>query len=278
MRKPFSYLSIIFIANFFWVCAAANAGMLERDDKEAFIIADNLINESLNYVKLKDFKKAGKSLDAAFKIAQEIKEPYSREILLNEVVNKYIFINDNENALKVALSIKFSDVRDELLGEIANKYVENSKLDLGIKTAKQIRDPFSKAKALYKIVNLLVTQEQYADAIKFAEKVEDSEVIEEVGNVQFLTKKILKEDYVFVTEQGFSGITDSNVLYRKSKELTELANRFFCLYLIEVSKKILIRSAKAAEKIDSPALKKDAQQRIEVVRSKITGFIRSLDF
>lgn len=277
MKKDFFYLTVLAYISLCAVCLKANAETLPPD-KELFFKSDTLIKISLRYIQLQDHNKAEKALDAAFKIAKEIKDPYSRGIVLFELSDKFLLLDDTENAYQVAKAIEFSDVQSETLVKIAYKYAELEKFALATRVTKEIKDPFSKARAFYKIVNKLTDLELYDQAIKFAKEAEDSQaVIEEFVTVQFLANRLLKENHDLIVDQHLINLIYPNELYRKSKELTKVAAQYFNLYLFELAKKILVRAATIAQKIDSQSLREDVLQRIEEIRNKISKFEKSLN-
>ena len=112
MKKIFFCLTVLIYINLSAACLKANAETQPRD-KEFFFKSDTLIKICLHYIHSKDYKSAGKALETAYKIAKEIKEPYAREIIFNEIVNKYILIDEFENALRIAQHLQFSDIQSE---------------------------------------------------------------------------------------------------------------------------------------------------------------------
>ena len=276
MNKVF-FLAVLVFANLFAYCPEAGAKG-EPKDEELFFKSNTLIKISLHYIKPKNYNNAEKALNAAYKIARKIKEPYSREIVLFELSDKYLLLNNTENAYKVAKVIEFSDVQSEAFAKIAYKYAELGKYSEASEITKQINNPFSKAKALYKIVNKLTDLELYDQAIKIAKETEDSTaVIKELVSVQILANRLLIEDHDLIFEQYLTNLSHPNGLHRKSSELIEVADRYLELYLFELAKKILVIAATISQRIDSQSIRQDTLQRIEVIRNKISKFEKSLN-
>jgi hypothetical protein len=269
MKNILFCLTILIYINLSTACLKANAETQPRD-KEFLFKSDTLIKVCLQYIHSKDYKSAEKALGSAYKIAKEIKEPYAREIIFNEIVNEYILIGELGNALRVAESMGFSDVQSEALINIAYKAVGQSAFSLATKITKQIKDPFSKAKAFYKIIKRLTELELYDRAIKFAQETEESQIfIEEFLSAEFLARKLLEEDYVLAVDQGSVNLSlRPDELCRRSKELALVANQYLDLYLFGLAKKILGKANALAAKIDSPSLKRDVLKRIAAVDIK----------
>lgn len=277
MKKLFLCLATSLYLTSFIFCLRVNAGN-QLQDKDFFHRSDTLVKISLHYIKLKDYANAEKPLKAACKIAEKIKEPYSREIILFELSDKYLQINNLEVAYKLAKLIEFSDVKSEVIAKIAYKYTELGDYTSAQKVTKQIEDPFSKAKALYKIVNRLTDLELYNEAIKITKGTEDSHsVIKEVVVVQILERRFVPVGLDSLVRPGQDSFNNPDELYIKSKNLVETANQYFGIYLFEPAKRILHRAAIIAGRIGIQSLRQDVLQKIEVANGKIYGFEKSLN-
>lgn len=276
MKKAFFCLSLLAFINLF-VCLKANV-QAQTQDKEFFFKSDTLIKISLHYIKLKDYKTAEKTLKAAYKTAKKIKEPYSREIIFNEIVDKYILMGENENAFRVALFLEFSDVQSEAFAKITYKCAELANFALAAETIKQIKDPFSKARTFYRIVNKLTDLELYEEATKFAAETEKSSIlIGEFIAVEFLENRLQKQNGDSAAGQYLIEPGSPDELYRRSKELAEISERYSDLYLFGLAKKILFRAARVAKQISLESLKQDALYRIEIARNRMDKRKKSLN-
>ncbi len=277
MKKAFYCLALLVYINLFTVCLKVNAET-HPQHKDLFFKADTLIKISLHFIKLKDYDKAENALKAAYKVVREIKEPYSREIVLFELSDKYLLINKTENAFKIAKIIEFPDVQSEAFAKISYKYAELGDYTLASKITKQIKDPFSKAKALYRIVNKLTDLELYDQAIKIAKETEDSkDVIKELVLVQILANRLHLVNLDLIVDQNLSNLSNPDGLYRRSRVLTEVADKYLDLCLYELPKKILARATLIATRIGQQSLRQDAFQKIEGLNNKISEFEKSLN-
>ncbi len=267
MKRLFLSLAILVSINLFIARPNIEAQTIKRD-KEFFFKSDTLIKICLYYSSLKDHKTAARALDTAYRIAKHIKEPNSRAIILNEIVDKYMLMGENELAYRVVGYIALSDVQSEAFFRIAYKATELRDFGFATKVTKQIKDPFSKAKAFYRIVYKLDDLGLYEQAIKYANEFEQSQIlIDEFLSAEYLARELLKEKPEFSPKNLIIGghsldSVSQDELYNESNKLTQVADQYLDLFLFGLCKKTLIKASLIAGKLDSQLLKQDVSQKI----------------
>lgn len=241
--------------------------------KGLFLKSRSLVKISLGYVKLKKYGMANAALGAAYKIALNMDEQFSRAIILYEITDKYIILNKNQDALRVAEAIEFADVKYDAFSNIAYRYVEQGKFNTATDIVKKIKDNFTKALWLYKTVNKLTEIGLYEEAVKMTKAINSQRPIySDLINVQVCTKKMLKIDNS-LTDIKFEPQSKSlNEPYQEARRLIDAADQYFSVILYEPAKALLSKAVLISKDIKQESLRKDVLFMKDIVNGKINNF------
>lgn len=271
-KRALCYLAAAVYINLSVFCIKDSVQAQGRE-KELFSRPNALVKASLVYIKLKNYDKAEKALDAAYRIADKIDEQLSRAIILSEIADKYIMLDKNEKAFKIAGVIAFADVREDAFTKVAYRYIEQSEYKKALEAASRIESPFAQALALYKMVNRLTDIGLYEEAIKIAKVMGSSRVmVNKLVTLQIHLKKALKRDNDLVKRQLLPQSKSLAEPYLKAKELVAAAQQYLSLILYEPAKNILSLATLIAEDIKPESLKKDILYKIGITYGRIRGF------
>ena len=229
--------------------------------KGLFLKSSSLVKISLGYVKLKKYGMANAALGAAYKIALNMDEQFSRTIILYEITDKYIILNKNQDALRVAEAIEFADVKYDAFSNIAYRYVEQGKFNTATDVVKKIKDNFTKALWLYKIVNKLTEIGLYEEAVKMTKAIN--------------SQRPIYSDLIdnSLTDIKFEPQSKSlNEPYQEARRLIDAADQYFSVILYEPAKALLSKAVLISKDIKQESLRKDVLFRKDIVNGKINNF------
>lgn len=276
-RGGFYKIISFLVLSSFLLCFTQNSSA-EIKPKDPFFKSDILISTCLKYIKLKDYNKVQRALEAAYRLSGEIEEPLSRAVILNEITDKYTMLGENEKAFGVAQLIGFEDVRYGAFSNIALRCIELGEYRKATAVLKSIKDDFAKAAALYKIVNKLIDLGLYAEAVRIVKTTVDSEAFcHQLVRLQICTRKLLKEDYEQANRQFLQNCPTIKDPYRHSQALVEAAEQCFASVLYEPAKKILSRAVLVAETIDAEPKRNESLHMIELENKKIINFEKNYE-
>jgi hypothetical protein len=242
-----------------------------------FAKSSTLIRICLGYIRLKNYNKAEKALDSGYKIAQKMDESFSRNILLNEVTDKYILLAKYEKALKAAKGLEFQDVRSAASSKIAYHYVEIGDYKKTIDLIKQIKDPLLKAMLLYKIVNRLNDLELYDESIEILADTMDSPYLtEKLVIVQSLERKMLKRNREISYVPEVNPLLSPEQKYSEAGRLALIAKKYFALKLYQPAREVLFRAGLISREITDEKQNNILEEEIRDFSARLYDFERAL--
>lgn len=266
---------VFFVFLFLFISSNAKADSLSN---RYFAKSRALIRTSLGFIKLKNYNKAERALDSGYKMAQRLEELFSRNIILNEIADKYILLERYEKAFKVAREIEFSDIRSVVFSKIAYHYVERGDYQKTISLTKQIKDRLLKAMLLYRIVNKLNELELYDESMEIlANTMDSSYLIEKLVVVQRLEKRMLKRNRkISYTKEEMASSYSPKEKYSKARHLILTAKRYFALGLYLPAKELLFKASLITEKITDKNQRNFLEEEIRNLSSRLYDFQRAL--
>jgi len=221
-----------------------------------------------NHLYFKDYPKAQYVLERAVKITDNIKNPFSKAIILTDIVSQYLKLKKPDRALGVAEKIELQNCRGDALVKIVNTYLQLAQYEKALLIAKGITDPFSEALAFYDLINHFITSGLYEHASETKEYIEKSEDLRTLIRILAARKgDDKKKEGVFVN--------DFIILCRplvRSRILVRMAEKAFLSNSFTRAEKLLSEAFLVAGHIGSYFMKSDAQARIAICHIKMGNF------
>jgi len=222
--------------------------------------SEALIAVSRTGIYLKDHQNARRILGSAFEIVDDVKEQFSKAIILTEIVDQYIKLNELNKARAAAARIGLADSQGEAEIRIMNAFLKSGQHKKALLVAKGIEDPFSQALAFHGLIDdfMALGVYEYASQAK--------EFIEKSVKLRTLIRLIASRNEDHKRNQGistnyyimlFKPLTHTRMLIRMAKE-SILKGSF------ERAREILSYATEVAERIGSYYVKSDMLANIAV--------------